>query len=74
MVYLGLLVGVVVWGTSIALLLHGIWTGAWYGYVFSAIFIALGVCLLIVEYRVRRLVQLEKQRIFSEHVEEREQP
>ena len=38
-------IGASVWGSSLLFMTYGLWTGAWYGYVFAAIFAIYGAFL-----------------------------
>jgi hypothetical protein len=59
-------VGLTVWGTSLTLMVHGLWTGAWYGYAFALIFGAFGLYFLLLLRRVRRREAAEVHRTLSE--------
>lgn len=49
---LGWIVGPTIWISSIALMIHGLWTGAWYGYVFGTILVVGAGITLIAKYRI----------------------
>jgi hypothetical protein len=45
-------IGPTVWMSSIAMMIHGLWTGEWYGYVLALI-IGIGVGIILVQkYRI----------------------
>jgi hypothetical protein len=59
-------VGLTVWGSSLTLMVHGLWTRAWYGYAFALIFGAFGLYFLIIVHRARKREAAELRRILGE--------
>jgi hypothetical protein len=49
------IIGPTVWGSSLSLMVYGLWTGAWYGYVFLGILAVFGVVLTATVYYVKKL-------------------
>lgn len=63
----GCVVGLTVWGSAFGFMVHGLWTGAWYGYVFGTLLIALfSLMLLIPRYFRGRISDEELLRIMRE--------
>jgi hypothetical protein len=47
-------------------MIHGLWTGVWYGYAFGSIFVVAAGTLLVVIHRVRRELETDIERIARE--------
>jgi hypothetical protein len=63
---LGWTIGPTIWISSVVLMIHGLWTGAWYGYIFAAILLATLGAILLAIYRANRVARAEFERRFRE--------
>ncbi|HVX85728.1 MAG TPA: hypothetical protein VH253_13180 [Phycisphaerae bacterium] len=59
-------IGLTVWGLSLALMVQGLWVGAWYGFALAMMFVAFGGVLLGMFWRGRKLMLREVERICRE--------
>jgi hypothetical protein len=53
----GWIIGPTIWISSVVLMIHGLWTGAWYGYIFGLIWIVALGSFLGLMHRSRQLAE-----------------
>lgn len=63
---LGWTIGPTIWISSVLLMIHGLCTGAWYGFVFACLLLATLGAILLAIYRANRVASAECERRFRE--------
>ncbi len=62
---IGWIIGPTIWISSVVLMIHGLCTGAWHGYVFGAILITAFGSFLYVAHSGRRIGEIELERLLA---------
>jgi hypothetical protein len=65
--------GLIIWGSSLALMVYGLWIGAWFGFVFAGIFLSAILVFLIATKDFPRHLLRTKSRSLSRKSDEQVQ-